>query len=555
MAYTRGRCTNFDYCSIADRRQDVEVALGDDFVCPECGRPLKPPPAATQSSGNTMPLVLAGLGVVLVGGAIFGAVALFNQGGGSSKNGEAQNPPAQKPAMQTAAAAAPAAPLPQAALTAPAAAVTPATQPARAATPPAIPETVLLRLSGSNTVGAELGPKLAKAFLADSGDTDVTLQQTGKPDETNIAGMRDGKREVITVAAHGTATAFTDLAKGAADVGMASRRIKPAEAASLIAMGDLTSAAGEHVLALDGIAVIVNPSNSVPTLTKEQLRDIFNGTITDWSKLGAPAGPIHIYARDDKSGTFDTFKSLVLGSTKLAASAHRIEDSRELSGDVAGDAGGIGFIGLPYILSAKPVPVADTGATPLIPNRLTVGTEDYPLSRRLFLYTATQGGNPLSQRFAEFALSPAGQAIVEETGFIPLTIKPEQAPVPQTASARYRALIGHATRLSTNFRFQANSAALDNRGQRDLDRLVNFVLSAHAAPSQIILVGFADNKGSPSANLIVSKKRADAVATELAQHGVKVGHVVAFGSDLPVADNGSDEGREKNRRVEVYMQL
>jgi len=144
---------------------------------------------------------------------------------------------------------------------------------------------------------------------------------------------------------------------------------------------------------------------------------------------------------------------------------------------------------------------------------------------------------------------------VEDVGFIALTIKPEEAPMPQTASARYRALIGHATRLSTNFRFQPNSADLDNRGQRDLDRLVNYVVSAHAAPSQIILVGFADNKGSPSSNLTVSKKRAEAVAAVLAEHGVKVGKVVAFGSDLPVADNSSDDGREKNRRVEVYVQL
>jgi phosphate transport system substrate-binding protein len=413
----------------------------------------------------------------------------------------------------------------------------------------------LLRLSGSNTVGAVLAPRLAKDFLGSSGDTNVTIEPTGSPDEVKISGMRGDKREVITVAAHGSATAFTDLAKGAADIGMASRRIKPAENASLAALGDLTSAAGEHVLALDGIAVIVNPANAVPSLNKDKLRDIFNGTITNWSAVGGAPGPIHIYARDDKSGTFDTFKALVLGTTKLVASAHRVEDSRELSNDVTGDAGGIGFIGLPYILSAKAVPVADTGATPLIPNRLTVGTEDYPLSRRLFLYTATQGGNPLAQRFADFALSPAGQAVVEDVGFIPLTVKAEPVPVPQTASAHFKAVIGHATRLSTNFRFQPNSTALDNRGQRDLDRLVNYVVSAHASPTQIILVGFADNKGSASANLTVSKKRAEAVAAELAEHGVKVGRVLAFGADLPVADNTSDDGREKNRRVEVYLQL
>jgi len=262
-----------------------------------------------------------------------------------------------------------------------------------------------------------------------------------------------------------------------------------------------------------------------------------------------------VLARDDKSGTFDTFKSLVLGGTKLTPDAKRIEDSRELSNQVAADQNAIGFIGLPYILSARAVPVAETGAASLLPNRLTVGTEDYALSRRLYLYTATQSPNPLVRRFTDFALSPAGQDIVEQNGFVPLTIKSESVPLPQTASTKYRSLIGKATRLSTNFRFEANSVVLDNRAQRDLDRLVNFVLSTHADASQIILVGFADNKGAPAANLTVSKKRAEAVAAGLAQRGLRVGHVAAFGADLPVADNTSDDGREKNRRVEVYLQL
>jgi phosphate transport system substrate-binding protein len=309
------------------------------------------------------------------------------------------------------------------------------------------------------------------------------------------------------------------------------------------------------VLALDGIAVIVNQSNAVEGLTKAQLHDVFSGAITNWSQLGRAPGDIHLYARDDKSGTFDTFKSLVLAGARVAPSAKRIEDSRELSADVAADPNGIGFIGLPYVLSARAIPVAETGAAALLPNRLTVGTEDYPLARRLYLYTGTQSSNPMVRRFAEFALSPAGQAIVEQVGFIPLTIKPEAAPVPQTASDKYRAVVGHATRLSTNFRFLPNSASLDNRGLRDLDRLVNYVVSAHTATTNLILVGFADNKGSPRGNLDVSRKRAEAVAAALAQRGVKVGRVAAFGSELPVADNASDDGREKNRRVEVYVQL
>ena len=547
MTSTRGRCTNFDYCALADRRADMSVPLGQDFVCPECGRPLKPPTEPASSGGRQI-AILAGVGLVVAGAGLIA----YTQFGGPGQLVTAATVAPAAPAAVSApvpVAAAPAAPKPAAPV-----APKPVAPAPVAAAPPAIPETIVLRLSGSNTIGAGLGPRLAQAFLAATGDTNVSIVPAGKPDEVKVIGQRGDKREVITVAAHGSATAFTDLAHGAADIGMASRRIKPDEAATLPVSGSMTDSQHEHVLALDGIAVIVNGANQIPNLTKAQLRDIYTGVTTNWSQLGGPPGEIHPFARDDKSGTFDTFKSLVLAGAKIAPAAKRVEDSRALSNLVAADTGAIGFIGLPYVLAARAVPVAELGALPLLPNRLTVGTEDYALARRLFLYTATPA-NDLVPRFTEFALSADGQALAEQAGFVPLTVKQEEAVLPQKAPDRLRQLVGHATRLSTNFRFLPNSVQLDNRGQRDLDRLVNFLVSAHAAPTQVILVGFADNQGKPAANLAVSRKRAEAVAAGLAQRGVPVRQVAAFGADLPVADNGSDDGREKNRRVEVYLSL
>jgi phosphate transport system substrate-binding protein len=88
----------------------------------------------------------------------------------------------------------------------------------------------------------------------------------------------------------------------------------------------------------------------------------------------------HVYARNSKSGTYDTFQNLVLGSRSLVATAARIEDSRELSDRVAADADGIGFVGLPYFRNTKAVAVSDASTKPLLPTRLTVSTEDYVLS-------------------------------------------------------------------------------------------------------------------------------------------------------------------------------
>lgn len=89
-------------------------------------------------------------------------------------------------------------------------------------------QTPLLRLSGSNTIGAQLGPDLVQAWLASKGATGIA-RETTKPDEMRILATLDGKPVSIEVKAHGSATAFTDLAAGEADIGMASRAIKAAE--------------------------------------------------------------------------------------------------------------------------------------------------------------------------------------------------------------------------------------------------------------------------------------------------------------------------------------
>src|SRR5215813_634821 len=122
---------------------------------------------------------------------------------------------------------------------------------------------VILRMSGSNTIGAQLAPALAEAYFRQHGATDVTTVPEG-PDVVRVqAKMPDSGTKVIEIAAHGSATAFSALGEGKADIGNASRRIQPQETDSLSGLGDMTSPASEHVIGLDGIAVIVNTSNRI----------------------------------------------------------------------------------------------------------------------------------------------------------------------------------------------------------------------------------------------------------------------------------------------------
>jgi phosphate binding protein len=424
------------------------------------------------------------------------------------------------------------------------------------ATIPAPASEVLLRLHGSNTIGAELGPALAEAYLKAQGATEVARSRglVGS-DVTLVVGKRPGKPDAaIEVAAAGSQTAFEDLETKKCDIGMSSRPIKVTELERALkaGLGDLTGSGSEHVLGLDGIAAVVHPANPVRSLTTVQLRLLFDGEVTDWLKVGAPAGPVSILARDDRSGTFDTWKHLVMGDTPIVPTAKRFAESDKLSEAVAADPSAVGFIGLAYVKNARAVAVAEPGSSPLFPSRFTIASEDYALTRRLFLYTPARGATPAGLEFVTFALSPAGQKVVSDAGFVDLTIRlRDPEPCAGKCPARYLELSKKARRLSLDFRFRKGSTALDSRGERDVDRLLAF-LKDRPSP-HVYLLGFADGQADGTKKDEVSKARAHAVEEELAAHGVRAQGVLGFGSEMPVASNATEAGRDRNRRVEVWL--
>ena len=177
----------------------------------------------------------------------------------------------------------------------------------------------ILRLHGSNTIGAELVPDLAAAFLRKLGADSISQVDLIPSTEMDIEGYFSNNNitKVIEIRAHGSSTGFQGLKNKQCDIGMASRKIKDDEVKELAFDGDMTSNACEHVLAMDGVAVIVNHANaSVTKMDFDQLADIFSGTIKDWSKIGWKEGAINIHARDENSGTHDTFQHIVLGKKK-----------------------------------------------------------------------------------------------------------------------------------------------------------------------------------------------------------------------------------------------
>ncbi|MBX8536529.1 phosphate ABC transporter substrate-binding/OmpA family protein [Pseudomonas cichorii] len=413
-----------------------------------------------------------------------------------------------------------------------------------------------LRIQGSNTINAQLGPALVEGLMRQQGLQALQRLPGTQPNETRVTGSTaTGQAVVAEIAAHGSGTGFTALKAGSADIAASSRPIKDQEAQELKALGDLKSPESEQVIAIDGVAVILHPGNPLRQLSTLELARIFSGEIRDWQEVGGNAGEIHLYARDENSGTYETFKELVLtrNGKNLSRQARRFESSEQLSDVVSNDRNGIGFIGLPYVRHAKAVAVADGESKAMLPTVSLIATEDYPLSRRLYLYVPPKANHDWAQALVHFAQSAEGQAIVASNGFVAQTVQAMKVQATAQMPEDYQALTRKAERLSVNFRFAQGSARLDNKAQLDLRRVADYLKTHQKLDQQVTLVGFGDAKSDSARAALLSRLRAMAVRRELQKSGVTFHEILGFGDEMPVAGNDADDGRIKNRRVEVWV--
>ncbi|PCM43038.1 substrate-binding domain-containing protein [Marinobacter sp. ANT_B65] len=411
-----------------------------------------------------------------------------------------------------------------------------------------------MEIHGSNTIGAKLAPMLVEGFLHHRGNNPVQTRGNGKENETIVTGHRSGEPFQILVASHGSSTGFTALAAGNADVWASSRAVKSTEVQKMLERADLKNPDSEHVIAIDGLAVLVHPSNRINQLSIDTLARIFSGEITNWSEVGGKPQAISLYARDDRSGTWDTFKSLVLGKQHpLHPSAKRYESNDQLSDDVSADPGGIGFSGLASVRNSKVLAISDGEAPALKPSKLTVASEDYPLSRRLFMYTPGDSTTDLAKDFLTFVLAEEGQAIVSGSGFVsqtPLAVKPD---FDDTTPVSFRRLTQNYERLTVNFRFSEGHTGLDNKAQRDLQRVAAYLRQENLSAGDLLLIGFADQQSNELRAQMISELRALAVRKELAQSGVQNVPYTGYGHYMQVGTAGGTTGQQRNGRVEVWV--
>ena len=244
-------------------------------------------------------------------------------------------------------------------------------------------------IKGSDTLGAKLVPQLAEAFKAANPGTE------------------------FSIAAEGSTTGLAAIIDGTADIGMSSRRAKSTEESAGAAKG---VSLVPTIVAFDAMAVIVNEKNPIKALTKAQVEQIFTGDVKDWSAVGSAPGKISIYTRNTSSGTYSDWKELAMNKRDYARSSQKMAGNEQIAAEVSKNVNGVGYVGMAYIKAPgiKVVPVDGQ-----IPSASGVRSASYPYARPTFYVTNGQpNGKP--KAFVDFTLSPKGQAIAEQVGFVPV---------------------------------------------------------------------------------------------------------------------------------------
>ncbi|MBN2462118.1 MAG: phosphate ABC transporter substrate-binding protein [Dehalococcoidia bacterium] len=238
----------------------------------------------------------------------------------------------------------------------------------------------------------------ASGTITEAGST--TVQPVAE--KLAVAFKQKNPDVTITIQGGGSSVGIKSAADGTVDIGAASRELKSDEPKLVT-----------HLLARDGIAVIVHPGNALTVLTKEQLVKIFAGEITNWNQVGGTSGTITVIAREEGSGTRAAFEEMVMGETLITAKAILQPSNGALRTSVSTTPLAIGFISLGYIDNT----VKALSIDGISPTEENCKAGKYPVVRPLYFLTKEQPTG-LVKQFIDFCLGSEGQAIIEKEGYL-----------------------------------------------------------------------------------------------------------------------------------------
>ncbi|WP_322891525.1 MULTISPECIES: phosphate ABC transporter substrate-binding/OmpA family protein [unclassified Yoonia] len=382
----------------------------------------------------------------------------------------------------------------------------------------------------------------------------------------------------VNVAVRDADDAFVQLVQDQIDVALTKVPVPVAIAQTVVAAGgtDLRDVSRERIVALDALVPIVHPTNSVRSVSLEDLALVASGRITNWSELGGDNAPIRMVLPAEGSSVDTAFSELVLdpNRARVRASAERVNDDSDAAAAVMADPTAIAIATVSETGSAEVLPIRQSCGPLAYATDFAIKAEEYPLSRRVYAYTGDDDLTSTQTSFLNFMTSPAAQPLIQSVGYVDQSVVAQPISLQGTrmTSAILSASTGAtlaavqnlsrelatAERLSTTFRFATGSANLDNKALEDVQRMVDFLNSPAARNRDILIIGFTDDVGRFDLNERLALLRAgsvrDALVTALGGD-VLAGRtsVASYGPLAPVGCNDTADGRESNRRVEVWL--
>ena len=252
-----------------------------------------------------------------------------------------------------------------------------------------------------------MGISYAEDLRIDGSTTVLPIAQKGAE-----VFMKKNPSVKIFVSGSGSGTGIKALLDRTTDIADSSREAKEKEIEAAKGKGVVLTA---HKIALDGIVPVVHPSMKLNNITIEQLRDIYNGKITNWKDLGGPNRPISAVSRDTSSGTYEVWEEKILKGDKVRPDALLVASNGQAVQTVAQNKFAIGYVGIGYLdKSVKGLMVNGKTAS-----AKTVRDGSWPIARPLFMYTNGKPAGVIA-KFIDFMLSKEGQKVVNEVKYVSL---------------------------------------------------------------------------------------------------------------------------------------
>lgn len=378
--------------------------------------------------------------------------------------------------------------------------------------PKAPEEAPVLRISGSETMLKTLVPALLDTWKRGKEGAEISAN-TADP-----------------------AQAFRALADRSVDIVASTRDVRPSEDEQAKVLGySLASDKSRHIIAVDVVAIAVHQKNPLEAITYDQVIGVFCSRAVDrWSFLGGPDAPVRVVVPGLESGDRALFEDFFCGPKGF----HRhveVADAETIRKALDGDETVITFLSTSTPTGKLLALQADTEMQPVKPSQDQVIRGAYPLYTDLYLFTR---GEPegIASDFLRFAVSPAGQDLVDEQRLVPLFLRPERMDDPRP--------------LRETIHFEPGNPSPDQRSMARLNLLIGELRERKLR--HVVLEGFTDDREPDPFKL--SEQRAAAVRELLvAQLPDLYFEIIPRGPTSPLAPNETPYGRQVNRRVQIYL--